>query len=191
MSKHKSHVACAILAGAIGAACVACGGSRSASQQPSTAAAKSQQVARTAPKSPSQSNNPSAGPLGPQGRAQGQGGEDSDADDAELVVGREVIQQCPQLVLVRAHMGEIDPDMVWLAVLEAVADCMGQDGPLSGKSIGVSGDEEHRHVVREVLGARGVAPTRVVATPISSRGAAMCQGGVDCNKRVEITILAQ
>jgi hypothetical protein len=55
----------------------------------------------------------------------------------------------------------------------------------------VSGDEEHRHVVREVLGARGVAPTRVIATPISSRGAAMCQGGVDCNKRVEITILAQ
>ncbi len=189
MSKHKSHVACAILAGAIGAACVACGGSRGASQQPSTAAAKSQQVARTAPKSPSQSINPSAGPLGPQGRAQEQAGED--ADDAELVVGREVIQQCPQLVLVRAHMGEIDPDMVWLAVLEAVADCMGQDGPLAGKSIGVSGDEEHRHVVREVLGARGVAPTRVIATPISSRGAAMCQGGVDCNKRVEITILAQ
>jgi hypothetical protein len=55
----------------------------------------------------------------------------------------------------------------------------------------VSGDEEHRHVVREVLGARGVAPTRVIATPISNRGAAMCQGGADCNKRVEITVLAQ
>jgi hypothetical protein len=107
------------------------------------------------------------------------------------VVGRDVIQQCPQLVLVRSHMGEIDPDMIWLAVLEALADCMGQDGPLATKNIGVSGDEEHRHVVREVLGARGVAPTRVIATPISSRGAAMCQGGVDCNKRVEITVLAQ
>jgi hypothetical protein len=145
-------------------------------------------VAPTVPAPPSQAaraaTNPSAGDVG-----QAQGGDES-ADDAELVVGREVIQQCPQLVLVRAHMGEIDPDMVWLAVLEAVADCMGQDGPLSGKSIGVSGDEEHRHVVREVLGARGVAPTRVVATPVSRRGAAMCQGGTDCNKRVEITILA-
>lgn len=193
MPKHKSHVACAILVGAIGAACVACGGSRSASQQPSTAASRSgvqQRQAPTVPAPPSQARNPSGSGMGPS-QEHAQRGEDSDADDAELVVGREVIQQCPQLVLVRGHMNEIDPDMVWLAVLEAVADCMGQDGPLAGKSIGVSGDEEHRHVVREVLGARGVAPTRVIATPVSGRGAAMCQGGVDCNKRVEITILAQ
>lgn len=183
MGKHKSHVACAILAGAIGVACAACGGSHGASKQPSTAAAKGVQSQQAATPPPA----PQAKP--PQERAQGGG--DSDAEDAELVVGREVIQQCPQLVLVRAHMGEIDPDMVWLAVLEAIADCMGQDGPLASKSLGVSGDEEHRHVVREVLGARGVAPTRVVATPVSRRGAAMCQGGTDCNKRVEITILAQ
>jgi hypothetical protein len=187
MPKHKSHGACALLVAAIGAACVACGGSRNASQPPSTAAASKgahpQQVAPTAPAAPSHAANPSTGGVG---QAQG---EQSD-DDAELVVGREVIQQCPQLVLVRAHMGEIDPDMVWLAVLEAVADCMGQDGPLAGRTIGVSGDEEHRHVVREVLGARGVAPTRVVATPVSRCGATMCQGGVDCNKRVEITIQA-
>jgi hypothetical protein len=191
MWKHKSHVACAILAGAIGAASVACGGNRGASQQASTAAT-TKKVAPTVPGPPQHATHgartPSSGTLGP---PQAQGGEDSEADDAELVVGREVIQQCPQLVLVRSHMGEIDPDMIWLAVLEALADCMAQDGPLAAKSIGVSGDEEHRHVVREVLGARGVAPTRVVATPISSRAAAMCQGGVDCNKRVEITILAQ
>jgi hypothetical protein len=180
MPKQQSHVAYAILVGAIGAACVACGG-RGASHPPSTAA----QAQQTAP--PPSPRAPSAEPS--QGRAMG--GEEPQGDDAELVVGREVIQQCPQLVLVRGHMGEIDPDMVWLAVLEAVADCMGQDGPLAGKSIGVSGDEEHRHVVREVLGARGVAPTRVVATPVSRRGAAMCQGGVDCNKRVEITVLTQ
>jgi hypothetical protein len=184
MSKHKSHVACAILVGAIGAACVACGGSRGASQPASTAAAaKNAQVAPTVPGPPQHATRPS--------QQHAQPAEEPDADDAELVVGREVIQQCPQLVLVRSHMGEIDPDMVWLAVLEALADCMAQDGPLAAKSIGVSGDEEHRHVVREVLGARGVAPTRVVATPISSRGAAMCQGGTDCNKRVEITVLAQ
>ena len=192
MRKHKSHVACAILVAAIGALGVACGGSRSASQQPSTAAAAKgaqQQQAATVPAPPG-ARAPSNGSLGPS-RDRAQRGEEPDADDAELVVGREVIRQCPQLVLVRAHMGEIDPDMVWLAVLEAIADCMGQDGPLAGKNIGVSGDEEHRHVVREVLGARGVAPTRVIATPISGRGATMCQGGVDCNKRVEITILTQ
>jgi hypothetical protein len=188
MSKHKSHVACAILVGAIGAASVACGGSRGASQQASTAGTKG---APTVPgPSPHATHGARTPPRGPAaGAPQAQGGEEG--DDAELVVGREVIQQCPQLVLVRSHMGEIDPDMVWLAVLEALADCMGQDGPLAAKNIGVSGDEEHRHVVREVLGARGVAPTRVIATPLSSRGAAMCQGGVDCNKRVEITILAQ
>jgi hypothetical protein len=189
MSKHKSHVACAILVGAIGAASVACGGSRGASQQASTAGTKG------APTVPGPSQHATHGartpPRGPAGAPQTQGREESEGDDAELVVGREVIQQCPQLVLVRSHMGELDPDMVWLAVLEALADCMGQDGPLATKNIGVSGDEEHRHVVREVLGARGVAPTRVIATPLSSRGAAMCQGGVDCNKRVEITILAQ
>jgi hypothetical protein len=188
MSKHKSHVACAILVGAIGAASVACGGSRGASQQASTAGTKG------APTVPGPSQHATHGgrtpPSGTLGQPQAQGGQD-EGDDAELVVGREVIQQCPQLVLVRSHMGDIDPDMVWLAVLEALADCMGQDGPLAAKNIGVSGDEEHRHVVREVLGARGVAPTRVIATPISSRGAAMCQGGVDCNRRVEITILAQ
>jgi len=189
MSKHKSHVACAILVGAIGAASVACGGSRGATQQASTSGTK-----KVAPTVPGPSQHATGGgrtpPSGTLGQPQPQGADESE-DDAELVVGREVIQQCPQLVLVRSHMGDIDPDMVWLAVLEALADCMGQDGPLATKNIGVSGDEEHRHVVREVLGARGVAPTRVIATPISSRGAAMCQGGVDCNKRVEITILAQ
>jgi len=190
MSKHKSHVACAILVGAIGAASVACGGSRGATQQASTSGTKG----APAMQGPSQQatrgggRTPPSGTLGP---PQAPRGDESQDDDAELVVGREVIQQCPQLVLVRSHMGDIDPDMVWLAVLEALADCMGQDGPLATKNIGVSGDEEHRHVVREVLGARGVAPTRVIATPVSSRGAAMCQGGVDCNKRVEITVLAQ
>jgi len=77
--------------------------------------------------------------------------------------------------------------MVWLAVLESLGECMGQGGPMAEQTIGVSGDEEHRHVVREVLGSRGVAPTRVVATG-PSQGAAECQGGADCSKRVEITL---
>ncbi|HEX4447946.1 MAG TPA: hypothetical protein VH044_14460 [Polyangiaceae bacterium] len=103
-------------------------------------------------------------------------------------MSRDVVSRCPKLRLVRQHVAEFDPDMVWLAVLEALGECMGQGGPLSDQNVGVSGDEEHRHVVREVLGTRGVAPTRVVATPTSVQGAAECQGGNDCSKRVEITI---
>ncbi|HXN30822.1 MAG TPA: hypothetical protein VN894_03130, partial [Polyangiaceae bacterium] len=88
----------------------------------------------------------------------------------------------------RQHIGEFDPDMIWLAVLESIADCMGQGGAMAQQAIGVSGDEEHRHVVREVLGSRGVAPTRVIAK--LAQGAAECQGGMNCSKRVEITIVA-
>jgi hypothetical protein len=117
--------------------------------------------------------------------------ETDEEEDVELVVSREVVGRCPTLRLVREHVGEFDPDMVWLAVLESIADCMSQGSPMAEQSIGVSGDEEHRHVVREVLGSRGVAPTRVVARLVGqgTEGAAECQGGTNCNKRVEITIL--
>jgi hypothetical protein len=110
-------------------------------------------------------------------------------DDAELVVSGDVVTRCPTLRLVRAHASEFDPDMLWLAVLESIADCMSDRGPMRQQAIGVSGDEEHRHVVREVLGTRGIAPTRVVATPTSRQGVAECQGGgASCTRRVEITI---
>ena len=122
----------------------------------------------------------------PHGKA-APGSDQDEEDDAELVVSRDVVAQCPKLRLVRQHVAEFDPDMVWLAVLESLGECMGQGGPMAEQTIGVSGDEEHRHVVREVLGSRGVAPTRVIATPVS-QGAAECQGGADCSKRVEITI---
>ncbi len=108
-------------------------------------------------------------------------------DQTELVVSRDVVMHCPTLRLVREHVEQFDPDMVWLAVLESIGDCMGSGGPMSAQSIGVSGDEEHRHVVREILGARGIAPTRIVAAQASA-GAAECQPGTDCTKRVEITI---
>jgi hypothetical protein len=111
-------------------------------------------------------------------------------DDAELIVSRDVVAACPTLRLVRQHMGELDQDMVWLAVLESIGDCMSEGGAMEQKNIGVSGDEEHRHIVREVLGTHGVAPTRVVAKPQSVEGAAECQGGAPCGRRVEITILA-
>jgi hypothetical protein len=106
------------------------------------------------------------------------------------VVSRDVVARCPTLRLVRQHVADFSPDMVWLAVLESIADCMSEGGPMATHNLGVSGDEDHRHVVREVLGARGVSPTRVVARPQSALGAAECQGGQACDKRVEITIVA-
>jgi hypothetical protein len=110
-------------------------------------------------------------------------------DEVELVVSRDVVARCPALRAVRDHVGEFDPDMVWLAVLVAIADCMGEGGAMGDHVIAVSGDEEHRHVVREVLAWRGIAPTRVVAAP-PSPGAAECQGGADCRKRVVISVTA-
>jgi hypothetical protein len=169
-----------VLAGAS----VACGGSRGSSQPPATAAAQPRAHQPPAAGAPGTTESQGEGRRADRDRA-GQG----DEDDAELVVSREVVQRCPTLRLVRAHVAELDPDMVWLAVLESIADCMSESGPMADQSLGVSGDEEHRHVVREVLGTRGVSPTRVVAEPESAAGAAECQGGVDCHKRVEITII--
>ncbi len=105
-------------------------------------------------------------------------------------MSREIVSRCPTLRLVRKHIDEIDPDMVWLAVLESIGDCMSEGGPMSAQQLGVSGDEEHRRVVREVLGTRGVAGERVVARPTSQRGSAECQGGEACDNVVEITIIA-
>jgi hypothetical protein len=110
-------------------------------------------------------------------------------EDAELVVSHEIVSRCPALRVVKAHVAEFDPGTVWLAVLESIGECMSEGGPLGTLSIGVSGDEQHRHVVREVLGSRGVAPTRIVAAPPSA-GAAECQGG-DCETRVELTLIPQ
>jgi hypothetical protein len=105
------------------------------------------------------------------------------------VVSHEIVARCPTLRLVKAHVEEFDPNTLWLAVLESIGECMSEGGPMASQSIGVSGDEEHRHVVREVLGSRGVAPTRVVAKP-PVEGAAECQGNIDCNRRVELTLIA-
>jgi hypothetical protein len=116
-------------------------------------------------------------------------GEPGPDDDAELVVTPDVVARCPTLRAVRDHVREFDADMVWLAVLVAIADCMREGGPMGERVIAVSGDEEHRQVVREVLAWRGVAPTRVVGRPLSP-GAAECQGGMDCRKRVVITTAA-
>jgi hypothetical protein len=163
----------AFAAGAV----VACAGTHGESKQPTAAAA--------APAAPA---HPAAAPSAKaQGGPNPGAGSPEDNDDAELVVSREVISACPKLRLVRQHVAELDPNMVWLAVLESLSDCMSESGPMAGQMVGVSGDEEHRHVVREVLGSRGVAPTRILAAPVSPEGAAECQGGAVC-QRVEITI---
>lgn len=189
MSIHASHwigVAISLLVGAAGP--LACGGTRQAPKSPAARAAVGPPPAAAAPSptasTPGGGETPGAAPKAREPS------EESADEDAELVVSRDVVAACPTLRLVRIHMDELDQDMVWLAVLEAIGDCMGEGGAMAEQSIGVSGDEEHRHIVREVLGTQGVAPTRVVAKPQSVQGAAECQGGSLCGKRVEITIVA-
>jgi hypothetical protein len=168
----------ALALGALGFAASGCAGSKTPPSAPASAQ-RAPKPGTGAPGTGAASAQPSSGAAG------------SGPGDAELVVHRDVVAQCPTLRLVRAHADEFDADMIWLAVLEAVADCMKEDGPLARQSLGVSGDEEHRHVVREVLASRGIAPTRVVATPISAAGVAECQGRpADCLQRVEITLSA-
>jgi hypothetical protein len=193
--RHRSHVTGATFALLFAVSFVACGGTHAESKGPQapvvSAPSASADRSATQPSSP-QPGAPAPGVGGvagaPHGSAAASGSSESDdEDDAELVVSRDVVVRCPKLRLVRQHVAEFDPDMVWLAVLESLGECMGQGGPMAGQSVGVSGDEEHRHVVQEVLGSRGVAPTRVIATPVA-QGAAECQGGADCSKRVEITL---
>ncbi len=189
---HRSHVTARALSLLLAGSVMACAGSHAGAKPPEAASANSPTSgASSAAASPSSGQNAHpAGAAGAGGARSGSTGAagtgQDDEDDAELVVSRDVVARCPKLRAVRQHVAEFDPDMVWLAVLESLGECMGQGGPMAEQTIGVSGDEEHRHVVREVLGSRGVAPTRVIATPVA--GAAECQGGADCSKRVEITI---
>jgi hypothetical protein len=194
MSIHRNRVAgvaCAfVLAGTI-AACSS-GHGQPKTQADAEAVRATPQVAPTL--ASAGSDAPSSGPQRPMKAVAAQTGgsprrdlDGAEGDDAELIVGREVVARCPTLRLVRQHTSEFDPDTIWLVVLESIAECMSQGGTMSQQAIGVSGDEEHRHVVREVLGVRGVAPTRVL--PNVGPGAAECQGGTNCSKRVEITIV--
>jgi hypothetical protein len=91
-----------------------------------------------------------------------------------LVVSREIVASCPTLQALRARADEFDPDLVWLLVLETVADCM-TNGSLESRALAISGDEEHRQIVRDVLGSRGVRPERVTATPEAQRRADACR----------------
>jgi len=110
-----------------------------------------------------------------------------DDDNVELIVDGDVVARCPQLRLVRRHVDQFDPDLVWLAVLESIAICMHEGGPMAADTLGVSGSEDHRHIVRQVLSSRGVSPTRVLSAP-PSEGAAECQGSAGCANRVEIML---
>ncbi len=160
---------------------IACSGGHTQAKSPANAVAAQ-------PGSPPPAAALLSSARAPKGATGERPSDEADGDDAELVVGRDVVARCTTLRLVRQHIGAFDPDMIWLAVLESIADCMSQGGPMAQQAIGVSGDEEHRHVVREVLATRGVAPTRVIAKV--AQGAAECQGGTNCSKRVEITIVA-
>jgi hypothetical protein len=185
---HKLARVAPLLAAVTGLAATACSSSHDASNPPASPSQPQPQASSVAPAQRS-SSPPAAsgGAAAAQPRSTTQQG--GAQQDAELVVSHEIVSRCPTLRLVKAHVEEFDPNTVWLAVLESIGECMSEGGPMAAQSIGVSGDEEHRHVVREVLGSRGVAPTRVVATP-ASEGAAECQGG-DCARRVELTLISQ
>jgi hypothetical protein len=188
MSIQRSGVAGMALPFAFLSAITACSGGSVPAKTPANTAAMQPKPPATprvsdGPTPPNSAARDTSRPVGEEFRQ-----DDSDVDDAELVVAREVVASCPTLRLVRQHMGEFDPDMIWLAVLESIGDCMKEGGTMERQAIGVSGDEVHRHVVREVLGTRGVAPTRVIAQ--LPPGAAECQGGANCSKRVDITLIA-
>lgn len=197
MSIERSHLCGGGLAMVLACAAAACGGSHAPARAPATASARATGPAskpvpslRESPGATEEQNGPGGNePNAEQNQPNGGQGPQGEQGDAELVVSRDVVAKCPTLRLVRKHVEELDPDMVWLAVLESIGDCMSEGGPMARQSLGVSGDEEHRRVVREVLGTRGIAPERVVARPTSRRGAAECQGGEACDKLVEITIV--
>jgi hypothetical protein len=196
----KTHhqLASAALWLALAAASPACAGKRAESKTPAAAtsgktnaqASSSVSPTGSSAPAPSQSERGGFAESGPNGQPSDEPAPKTQEDETELIVSREVVARCPTLRLVRQHIGAFDPDMVWLAVLESVAECMGEGGAMAKQAIAVSGDEEHRDVVRQVLGSRGVAPTRVIAKPVSP-GAAECQGGVNCSKRVEISIVTR
>jgi hypothetical protein len=115
-------------------------------------------------------------------------GEPSDENDVELVVDSDVVARCPALRFVRRHVEQFDPDLVWVAVLGSIAECMSAGGPMQGDTIEVSGTEAYRHVVRQVLRSRGISPVRVLSSPPGAAGMAECQGSSPCAGRVEITV---
>lgn len=179
------------------ALCGACASTRTHAATPSSstsAAASSAAAATSSPAAPAAQppRNDSTGRAEAQPRVppndQLGSGEPSDDDNVELVVDGDVVERCPKLRLVRQHVDQFDPEMVWLAVLASIADCMHEGGPMAADTLGVSGSEDHRHIVRQVLSSRGVSPTRVISAPATSEGAAECQGANGCTGRVEIML---
>jgi hypothetical protein len=192
MTIHPSRAARAAFAMLLAGASIGCAKTQPGANAPTAVpagAAPAPGVVRSWP-APVPTSREARQPMGP-GGAPAEPGTHGEEEDAELVVSGDVVARCPTLAVVRRHMSELDEDMLWLVVLESIGECMGEGGPLSQQNLGVSGDEAHRHIVREVLSAHGIAPTRVVAKPAASApGAAECQGGLPCDKRVEITIVA-
>ncbi|HXX65749.1 MAG TPA: hypothetical protein VEK07_01110 [Polyangiaceae bacterium] len=188
------------------ALCGACAGSGAHAAPPSGPTTASASTAVTPAGVPSTANaagHEASSPLAPSPSARNEsadGGSPSrdpsdrvgsdqpgDDDNVELIVDGDVVARCPQLRLVRRHVDQFDPDLVWLAVLESIAICMHEGGPMAADTLGVSGSEDHRHIVRQVLSSRGVSPTRVLSAP-PTEGAAECQGSAACANRVEIML---
>lgn len=104
-------------------------------------------------------------------------GDSDDESDGVLVVSKEIVQACSELQAVKREASHIDPEEVWLVVLEGLANCM-TDGDLKSRSVRVTGDDQGREIVKRVLSARGVPLSRVNFVSRASG-----------NGRVDITLL--
>ena len=92
-----------------------------------------------------------------------------EAPDSVLVISREIVGACPELQAANLVKAQMDPEISWIVVLESLAQCL-NTGALRARRVVVSGGDDERDVVKEVLVLRGVnmAYVSFVATPGAS-----------------------
>lgn len=149
----------------------ACAGSRPAAKEPSTSVAESTPVSAPRPESPA-TRAPRAA--------------SSSDDGAVLVVAKSVVTACEHLREVAEGTRELEPENVWVVILEGLSDCLSTGG-LKAQRLLVTGDAEHRDIVRLVMAAKGAPMDRVIvrAPPNKSCGRKACPS----DPRVDITLL--
>ena len=77
-----------------------------------------------------------------------------------LVVAADIVHQCPGLKAIKASPPTPDDDAAWLAILQRLAECMGQ-GDLRQDRVVVSGGMQAGTMVRFVLAKMGIERDRV------------------------------
>jgi hypothetical protein len=129
-----------------------------------------------------------AAPAKPSDGARGGGGDDS--DEGVLVVANEVVAACPNLEREAEAARRVDPEIVWVAILSGISDCM-NSGSLKDRHLLVAGDAEHRDIVRLVMAAKGAPMDRVVTRDRSGTAPCHAKAPGDCpaDPRVDIVLL--